>query len=139
MKQHTLLMSGYLATMGFGLPSAIASKLAFPDKQVVCITGDGGFAQVMGDFLTAVENNLDIIVVILNNKELAMISVEQKVEGYPKFATELKNPEFADYAISCGGVGYNVKEPNELREALEKAMAANKPAIVDVATDPKRF
>jgi thiamine pyrophosphate-dependent acetolactate synthase large subunit-like protein len=139
MKQHTLLMSGYLATMGFGLPSAIAAKLAFPDTQVVCITGDGGFAQVMGDFLTAVENNLDIIVVILNNKELAMISVEQKVEGYPKFATELKNPGFADYAISCGGVGYNVKEPNELREALEKAMAAKKPAIVDVATDPKRF
>jgi thiamine pyrophosphate-dependent acetolactate synthase large subunit-like protein len=133
MKQHTLLMSGYLATMGFGLPSAIAAKLAFPDTQVVCI------AQVMGDFLTAVENNLDIIVVILNNKELAMISVEQKVEGYPKFATELKNPGFADYAISCGGVGYNVKEPNELREALEKAMAAKKPAIVDVATDPKRF
>ena len=139
MKQQTLLMSGYLATMGFGLPSAIAAKLAFPDKQVVCITGDGGFAQVMGDFLTAVENNLDIIVVILNNKELAMISVEQKVEGYPKFATDLKNPEFADYAISCGGVGYNVKEPNELRDALEKAMTAKKPAIVDVATDPKRF
>ena len=139
MKQHTLLMSGYLATMGFGLPSAIAAKLAFPDTQVVCITGDGGFAQVMGDFLTAVENNLDIIVVILNNKELAMISVEQKVEGYPKFATELKNPGFADYAISCGGVGYNVKEPNELREALEKAKKAKRPAIVDVATDPKRF
>jgi thiamine pyrophosphate-dependent acetolactate synthase large subunit-like protein len=139
MKQHTLLMSGYLATMGFGLPSAIAAKLAFPDTQVVCITGDGGFAQVMGDFLTAVENNLDIIVVILNNKELAMITMEQKVEGYPKFATELKNPEFADYAISCGGVGYNVKEPNELREALEKAKKAKRPAIVDIETDPKRF
>jgi len=139
MKQHTLLMSGYLATMGFGLPSAIAAKLAFPDTQVVCITGDGGFAQVMGEFLTAVENNLDIIVVIVNNKELAMISMEQKIEGYPKFATNLKNPEFADYAISCGGVGYNVKEPNELKDALEKAMAAKKPAIVDVATDPKRF
>ncbi len=139
MKRQTLLMSGYLATMGFGLPAAIAAKLAFPDMQVVCITGDGGFAQVMGDFLTAVENNLDIIVVILNNKELAMISVEQKVEGYPKFATDLNNPDFADYAISCGGVGYKVKKPDELRAALKRAMAAKKPAIVDVATDPKRF
>lgn len=139
MRQQTLLMSGYLATMGFGLPGAIASKLAFPDKQVVCITGDGGFAQVMGDFLTAVENNLDIIVIILDNKELAMISVEQKVEGYPKFATELNNPDFADYAISCGGVGFRVKEPNELKDAFEKAKKAKKTAIVDVETDPKRF
>jgi pyruvate oxidase len=65
--------------------------------------------------------------------------MEQKVEGYPKFATNLKNPDSADYAISCGGVGYKVKKPNELRDALEKAMAAKKPAIVDVETDPKRF
>ncbi len=139
MKRQTLLMSGYLATMGFGLPGAIVAKLAFHDKQVVCITGDGGFAQVMGDFLTAVENNLGIVVVILNNKELAMISVEQKIEGYPKFATELKNPDFRDYAISCGGIGFKVKEPNELKDALEKAIDAKKPAIVDVETDPRRF
>jgi len=139
MKQQTLLMSGYLATMGFGLPGAIAAKLAVPQKQVVCITGDGGFAQVMGDFLTAVEHNLDIIIVILNNRELAMISVEQKVEGYPKFATELKNPNFADYATSCGGVGFHVTVPNELKAALEEALAAKKPAVVDIETDPKRF
>jgi pyruvate oxidase len=139
MKRQTLLMSGYLATMGFGLPGAIAAKLTFPDKQVVCITGDGGFAQVMGDFLTAVENSLDIIVIILNNKELAMISVEQKMEGYAKFATGLKNPDFSDYAISCGGIGFKVKEPNELKDAFKKAVNAKKPAIVDVETDPKRF
>ena len=139
MRGQTLLMSGYLATMGFGLPGAIAAKFAFPDMQVVCITGDGGFAQVMGDFLTAVENDLDIIVIILNNKELAMISMEQKVEGYPKFATDLKNPDFSDYARSCGGAGFKVKEPGELKGALEKAMGAKKPVIVDIETDPRRF
>ena len=132
-------MSGYLATMGFGLPGAIAAKFAFPDMQVVCITGDGGFAQVMGDFLTAVENNLNIIVIVLNNKELAMISMEQKVEGYPKFATDLKNPDFSDYARSCGGMGFKVKEPGALKDALENAVGAKKPVIVDVETDPKRF
>ncbi|MGB7000679.1 MAG: thiamine pyrophosphate-dependent enzyme [Halobacteriota archaeon] len=68
-----------------------------------------------------------------------MQAMEQKVEGYPKFATALKNPEFADYAISCGGVGYKVKKPNELKDALEKAKKAKRPAIVDVETDPKRF
>ncbi|HUV03452.1 MAG TPA: thiamine pyrophosphate-binding protein [Desulfobacteria bacterium] len=139
MKQQTLLMSGYLATMGFGLPAAIAAKLAAPDKQVVCITGDGGFAQVMGEFLTVIEHDLKIIVVILNNSELAMISMEQRVEGYPKFATELENPNFADYAISCGGCGFTVHEPMELKAVLEHVIKGRKPAIVDIATDPKRF
>jgi pyruvate oxidase len=139
MKQQTLLMSGYLATMGFGLPAAIAAKLAAPDKQVVCITGDGGFAQVMGEFMTAVQHDLNIIVVILNNKELAMISMEQKIEGYPKFATELDNPNFVDYAVSCGGCGFTVHEPGELKAALEHAITVKKPVIVDIATDPKRF
>ncbi len=138
-QQQTLLMSGYLATMGFGLPAAIAAKLAAPDKQVVCITGDGGFAQVMGEFLTAVEHNLKIIVVILNNNELAMISMEQRVEGYPKFATELENPNFADYAVNCGGCGFTVYEPGELKVALEHALPVKKPVIVDIKTDPKRF
>ncbi|RZN40515.1 MAG: thiamine pyrophosphate-binding protein [Methanosarcinales archaeon] len=139
MEQQTLLMSGYLATMGFGLPAAIAAKIASPDKQVVCITGDGGFTQVMGDFLTAVRNNLDITVIILNNSELAMIRAEQMIEGYPTFATELNNPDFSEYAISCGGAGFRVKSPEELKNALEKAMVAKKPAIVDIETDPGRF
>lgn len=139
MERQTLLMSGYLATMGFGLPAAIAAKLASPGRQVVCITGDGGFAQVMGDFLTAVRNNLDITVIILNNRELAMISVEQMIEGYPTFATELNNPDFSEYAISCGGAGFRVEAPGELTDALEKAMGAKKPAIVDIETDPRRF
>jgi pyruvate oxidase len=139
MKQQTLLMSGYLATMGFGLPAAIAAKLAAPDTQVVCITGDGGFAQVMEEFMTAVQHDLNIIVVILNNKELAMISMEQRVEGYPTFATELDNPNFVDYAVSCGGCGFTVHEPGELKAALEHAIQVKKPVIVDIATDPKRF
>jgi len=139
MAQQTLLMSGYLATMGFGLPAAIAAKLAAPDKQVVCITGDGGFAQVMGEFMTAVEQDLKIVVVILNNRELAMISLEQRVEGYPKFATELENTNFADYAISCGGCGFTVHEPMELKAVMEHVLHGRKPAIVDIATDPKRF
>lgn len=132
-------MSGLLATMAFGLPGALAAKLAMPEKQVVCITGDGGFTMIMGDFLTAVENNLPIVVVIFNNSELAMITMEQKTEGYPKFATQLKNPDFKDYAESCGGVGFKVRKPEELKPALESAVKAKEPAIVDIVTDPKRF
>jgi pyruvate oxidase len=88
MQRHRFVMSGYLATMGFGLPGAIAAKIACPDKTVVCITGDGGFSQAMGDFVTAVKYNLPMVVVVLNNHELGMIRVEQMMEGYENFATD---------------------------------------------------
>lgn len=139
MKKQRFAMSGYLATMGFGLPGAIAAKLAYPDRTVFCITGDGGFSMAMADFVTAVKYELPMVVVILNNRELAMIQVEQMMEQYPNFATDLLNPDFTAYAESCNGVGIKVREPGELREAIENAMTMDKPVIVDIDTDPKRF
>lgn len=139
MKRQKFAMSGYLGTMGFGFPGAIAAKLAYPDKQVFCITGDGGFSMAMSDFVTTVKEDLPMVVVVLNNKELGMIRVEQKMEDYPNFATDLLNPDYAKYAESCGGVGINVERPGELRNALKKGMDVNRPVIVDVDTDPKRF
>ncbi len=138
-EEQDLLLSGYLGSMGFGLPAALAAKLAQPDRQVICLTGDGGFTQVMGDFLTAVKNNLDIIVVLLNNRELAMITVEQRTEGYPKFATELTNPDFATYARNCGGEGWKVSQSEQLERALKEALQSPKPALVDIVTEPKRI
>jgi len=137
--QQTLLMSGYVATMGFGLPGALAAKLAQPHRQVVCVTGDGGFSQVMCDFVTAIKYDLNITVIVLNNRELAMIAVEQRDEGYPKFATELTNPDFAEYAKICGGIGFKVKRPDELGKALKKALKSPKPTVVDIDTEPKRM
>jgi pyruvate oxidase len=139
MKQQRFVMSGYLGTMGFGLPGALAAKLAFPEKTVVCITGDGGFAMAMADFVTAVKYDLPIVVVVLNNKQLGMIQVEQKVEGYPNFGTDLLNPDFAKYAEACGGVGITVSKPQEFKKALGQALKEKKPVILDVMTDPKRF
>lgn len=137
--KQDLLMSGYLGTMGFGLPAALAAKIAEPNRRVYCVTGDGGFTMVMGDFLTAVKEKLNIIVIVLNNRELAMISAEQLTEEYPKFATELNNPSFADYANSCGGLGVKVKHADELIAAVEKAKKVGKPVIIDIDTSPKRF
>ena len=71
--------------MGFGLPAAMVSQITYPDRQVVCITGDGGFTMVMGDFLTAVKYKLPIKIFLMNNKQLAMIMQEQKVENYPNW------------------------------------------------------
>ena len=139
MKRQRFVMSGYLATMGFGLPGAIAAKLAYPEKTVFCITGDGGFSMAMAEVVTAVKYRLPMVVVVLNNHELGMIRVEQQTEHYPVFATDLLNPDFAAYGKACGGEGIRVELPGELKPAIEKAMGMDLPVIVDVETDPRRF
>lgn len=138
-KTQKMVMSGLLASMGFGLPGAMAAALAYPDRQSICITGDGGFTQVMGDFLTALKYNLPIKVFVMNNKHLGMIMQEQKVEGYQSSQTDLYDFNFADYAEHSRGYGIKVTEPNQLEIAVDKALASTKATIVDIDTDAKRF
>jgi pyruvate oxidase len=134
-----MVMSGYLASMGFGLPGAMAAALAYPDRQVVCIAGDGGFSMLMADFLTALKYGMRVKVFIMNNGRLGMIMQEQKVEGYESWQTELYNFDFADYAEHSGGIGIKVTEPGDLEGAVDKALSADKAVIVDIETDPRRF
>jgi pyruvate oxidase len=138
-KTQKMVMSGLLGAMGFGLPGAMAAALAYPERQIVCITGDGGFTMVMPDFLTTLKYNLPVKVFVMNNKSLGMIKQEQKVEGYESWQTELHDFSFADYAEHSGGVGIKVTEPNELEAVVEKALSTSKPTIVDIDTDPRRF
>ena len=138
-KTQKMVMSGLLASMGFGLPGAMAAALAYPDRQIVCITGDGGFTQVMGDFLTALKYQMPIKVFIINNKSFGMIMQEQKVEGYPSSQTELYDFNFAEYAEQSGGLGIKVTEPNLVEEAVDKALSSRKTTIVDIDSDPNRF
>ncbi len=139
MRRQRFAMSGYLGTMASGLPGAIAGKLAYPDREVYCITGDGGFAMVMAEFSTAIKYDLPVGVIILNNHQLGMIQVEQMMENYPNFGTDLLNPDFAQFAEDCGGKGYSVREPGALKSTLENARRQKSPFIVDIETDPKRF
>jgi len=138
-KTQKMVMSGYLASMGFGLPGAMAAAVAYPDRQIVCIAGDGGFSMVMADFLTVLKYRMPVKVFVLNNQSLGMIKQEQKVEGYKIWQTELYNPNFADFAEHSGGTGIKVTEPGELEAAVDKALSAKKPVIVDIETDPRRF
>ena len=138
-KTQKMIMSGYLGTMGFGLPAALTAQLIYPDRQIICITGDGGFSMVMGDFTTAVSNELPVKIFLFNNHQLGMIMQEQMVEKYPNWKTELHNPDFAAYAEDCGGVGIRVKTPQELPEAVDRVLSMDKPVIVDIETDPRRF
>ncbi len=138
-KTQKMVMSGTLATMGFGLPGSLAAALAYPERQIVCLTGDGGLTMVLGDFLTALKYNLPVKVFVMNNKHLGMIMQEQKVEGYEGWQTELHDYSFADFAEHSGGLGIKVTEPKDLEAAVEKALASTKPSIVDIDTDPRRF
>jgi pyruvate oxidase len=139
MKHQRFVMSGYLGTMGFGFPGALAAKLAYPDKTVVCITGDGGFSMAMADFVTAVKYDLPMVVLVLNNKQLAMIQLEQKMEGYQNFGTDLLNPDFARYAEACGGIGLTVSRPEELEKTVKQTLGLKKPVLINVMTDANRF
>jgi pyruvate oxidase len=138
-KTQKMIMSGQLGSMGFGLPGAMAAALVYPQRQIVCISGDGGFTMVMGDFMTALKYELPVKVFILNNKRLGMIMQEQKVEGYVSSQTDLYDFNFADFAEHSGGVGIKVTEPSQLEAAVEKALASKKATIVDIDTDPRRF
>lgn len=138
-KTQKMIMSGQLGSMGFGLPGAMAAALVYPQRQIVCISGDGGFTMVMGDFMTALKYELPIKVFILNNKRLGMIMQEQKVEGYVSSQTDLYDFNFADFAEHSGGVGIKVTEPSQLEDAIDKALASKKATIVDIDTDPRRF
>ena len=138
-KTQKMIMSGYIASMGSGLPGALTAQLIYPDKDVICITGDGGFVMVMGDFLTAVKYKLPVKVFLFNNMQLGMIMQEQKVEKYPNWQTDLHNCDFAEYAENCGGVGIKVMNPEDLAAATKKALSINKPVIVDINTNPRRF
>ena len=138
-KTQKMVMSGLLGSMGFGLPGAMAASLAYPDRQVVAIVGDGGFSMVMADFMTVMKYEMPIKVFVLNNGELGMIMQEQKVEGYPNWQTELYNCDFAKYAESCGGAGFKVTDPKELPGIVDEALSEKKAVVVDIDTDPKRF
>ena len=135
-KGQMFSLSASLGSMAYALPAAIGAQLRFPDRQVVAMTGDGGFSMLMADFLTAVDYDLPITVVIFNNSKLGLIKGEQEAKGIPEFQTDLRNPDFAEYARLCGGEGYRVSEPGDLEEALSRAMNSNKPAVVDVLVSP---
>ncbi|MGK0553498.1 pyruvate oxidase [Macrococcus capreoli] len=133
---NRFLTSPWLGTMGCALPGAIASKIAYPDREVIAITGDGAMAMVMQDFSTAVYHNLPMIVVVLNNKQLSFIKYEQQAAGELEYAIDFGDIDFAKFAESCGGVGITVTKPEELAGAFRHAKDVKKPVIINAYVDP---
>ena len=134
-------LSGTLATMACGLPYAIAAQIAFPDRQCIAFVGDGGFTMLMGEFATAVQYNLPIKIIVIKNNTLGMIRWEQMAFlGNPEYGVEFTPIDFVKFAEACGGIGYAIKEPDEISSIMEQAMKMDKdrrkPVIIEASVDP---
>lgn len=135
--QQRFTLSGDLASMAFALPAAIGASLIYPERQVIALCGDGGFAMLMGDFATAVKYKLPVKVVIFNNGKLGLIQMEQEARsGNPEYETGLHNPDYDAFARSCGAKGYTVRHASELDDTLQTALRSPGPCIVNVFVNP---
>ncbi|KOX25580.1 MULTISPECIES: pyruvate dehydrogenase [unclassified Streptomyces] len=123
-------------SMANALPQAIGAQFTDLNRQVVSLSGDGGFSMLMGDFLTLVQYDLPVKVVVFDNSSLGMVELEMMVAGLPSYGTTNKNPDFAAIARAAGAYGVRVEKPKQLAGALKDAFKHKGPALVDVVTDP---
>ena len=134
---RTFLSSGGLGTMGFGVGAALGAKLGRPDKTVVNISGDGCFRMNMNEIATAVRSNIPIVQIVLNNHVLGMVRQWQTLFYEERYSNTVLNDavDFVKVAEAMGAVGIRVTEKEEVVPALEKALALNKPVVIDFFID----
>lgn len=129
---NTILLDNALATMGAGLPSAIAAKLVNPNKKVLAVVGDGGFMMSVQEMETAVRLNLDLVILILNDSGFGMIKWKQEGMGYKNFGLEFSNPDFVKLAESFGAHGYRVEKVGDLQEILKNSLNSTGVHLIEV-------
>ncbi len=132
---NTLLLDNALATMGAGLPSAIAAALLHPDRRVMAVCGDGGFLMNSQELETAVRLGLNLVVLVLEDGGYGMIRWKQAVDGFPDFGMSFGNPDFVKYAEAYGAKGSRVTDVTALRATLEAAFAGGGVHLVVVPID----
>ena len=129
--------SGNLATMACGMPYAIAAQVAYPERQVIAVVGDGGFSMLLGEFITAVAYKLPIKFVIIKNNTLGQIKWEQMVfEGNPEYQCDLLPVDFVAFVKAMGGTGVRVDDPTTASRQFEQALAMPGPVIIEAVVDP---
>ncbi len=130
-------LSGNLATMACGLPYAVAAQIAYPDRQVVALVGDGGFTMLMGDLATCVKYELPVKIVVVKNNSLGQIKWEQMVFlGNPEFGCDLHPIDFAAFARAVGAKGYTIDDPAKCGAVLDQALNEPGPTVIEAVVDP---
>jgi pyruvate dehydrogenase (quinone) len=129
--QRRLLGSFNHGSMANAMPQAIGAQLAFPGRQVISLSGDGGFAMLMGDFLTIRQLKLPVKIILFNNGSLGFVELEMKAAGLMEYGTTLDNPDFAKMAEATGIRGFRVEDPADVPAAIQAALAHEGPVLVD--------
>lgn len=132
---NTLLLDNALATMGAGLPSAMAAKMIYPEKKVISVCGDGGFMMNSQELETAVRLKLNMVVIILNDSSYGMIKWKQEGMGFSSFGLDYANPDFVTYANSYGAIGHRPTSDDEFNATLKICLETDGVHLIDLAVD----
>jgi acetolactate synthase-1/2/3 large subunit len=135
---NTILLDNSLASMGAGLPAAMASKIVYPDKKVMAICGDGGFMMNSQELETAVRLNMDLIVLIINDSAYGMIKWKQQDMGFDDFGLDFRNPDFVKYAESYGASGHRIKKTEDLEPLINDCCNTPGVHVIDTPVDYSR-
>lgn len=135
-REQSFLMSGYLGSIGFAFPAAMGSWAAVKgSRPVIAVAGDGGFGQYMAELTTSVKYKMNIKLILLNNSELGKISKEQRAAELDVWQTEMHNPNFADYANSCGALGIRIDKKEAIADAMKRILNYEGTALLEIITD----
>ena len=135
-RERRLIGSFNHGSMANAMPQAIGAQLAFPKRQVISMSGDGGFTMLMGDLLTLAQYDLPIKLIVYNNSTLGMVKLEMRVAGYRDFGVDVKPSDFAKLAEAVGIRGTRIEDSGNLKKTLETALRHNGPGLIDVVTNP---
>jgi pyruvate dehydrogenase (quinone) len=122
-------------SMANAMSQAIGAQAALPGRQVISLSGDGGFAMLMGDLLTLTQHQLPVKVVTFNNGTLGFVQLEQQAAGFLDYGVDLKNPNFAAMAEGAGIRGIRIEDPADVERAIGDALAHNGPVVVDAVVN----
>jgi len=131
---RTFLHSTAFIAMGHGFPAALGAKVAYPNRQVVSVSGDGGFMMTGQELATAVQHNINVVAIVINDNSLnAIKAIQDRNYGGRHIAVNLHNPDFVKFADSFGAIGLRVEEPEQFRNTLVKALEADAPVLIEIA------
>lgn len=134
-RPHSLLLDNALASMGAGLPSAMAARLVYPDRKIVAVCGDGGFMMNSQELETAVRLKLNLVVLILRDDGYGMIKWKQEAMGYTNFGLDYKNPDFVKYAESYGAKGYRIQNTDSFAQIVNDCLHQPGIHVIEVPID----
>jgi pyruvate dehydrogenase (quinone) len=137
--KRRLLGSFSHGSMANALPQAIGAQEVFPNRQVICLSGDGGFSMLMSDFLSLKQLKLSVKIVVFNNGGLNFVELEMKAAGILTHGTSLVETDFSKLANAAGILGLRVERPEQVMPMLNQALKHNGPALVDVVVNPQEL